>query len=203
MRVLAKSIFLLALLTTPRAFAQEPGAGGVCITEEQKEKLRKAILELDAIKNSPAEITVKEPIVIVRDWQDRVYINGGEKKPIQLKLKMGETIERDMSVTLPVMTYYREKPPDPMFRLRIRAQAGFLVPDLFKKDISVPERMDAGLGFDFFHINILNLSVYVGARSTGIGPGVDITRNFGVYSNFSIKYDGFTLGNLTGAYFSF
>jgi len=198
-----KRIFLLAFLATSSAFAQEPPPGGVCLTEDQKEKLRKVVEELENIKNSPAQIISKDPIIIVRDWENRVYINGGSTKPIKLKLKIGDTIDRDMEVTLPIQVYYREKPPDPMFRLRIRAQAGFLIPEIFKKNLTVPERMDFGIGFDFFHVNLVNLSIYAGARSFGIGPGVDITKNFGGFSNFSIRYDGFTFGNLTGIYFSF
>ena len=152
-----KRVFLLAFLATSLAFAQEPPPGGVCLTQDQREKLRKAVEELENIKSSPAQITTKDPIIIVRDWEDRVYVNGGSTKPIKLKLKIGDTIDRDLEATLPIQVYYREKPPDPMFRLRIRAQAGLLVPETIRtiKGNSDPF-WDGQLSFDFFHIDNLD-----------------------------------------------
>ncbi|HEY8097920.1 MAG TPA: hypothetical protein VIE65_17825, partial [Methylobacter sp.] len=138
------------------------------------------------------------------DWDDRVYINGGSKKPIQATLKLGDTINRDMEMTLPIKVYYREKPPDPMFRLRIRAQAGILVPELIHTLQGKNDPFwDAGIGWDFFHLNAVNIAAYTGIRSVGAGIGLDLTKNFGPYLGYSLKYDGFQSSLLTGIYFSF
>jgi hypothetical protein len=178
---------------------------GVCLNKEQKEQVTIAVKELDEIKSSKAKIEVTEPIIIIRDWEDRIYINGGEKKPIKLKLKIGKTIDRDMEMTLPIQVGYREKPPDPMFRLRIRAQAGFLIPTIFESPIEehILDGMDAGIGWDFFHLDFVNLSVYTGIRSVGGGLGLDLTKNFGPYLGYSLIYDGFQSAALAGIYFSF
>lgn len=183
-------------------------SGGICLTKDQRDKLSEAVLELQDIHGSKAEIELQEPIVIIRDWEDRIFVNGGEKKPIELKLRVGKHIDRDLEVQLPIQVFYREEPPDPMFRLRIRAQLGILVPQLIK---TVGDRndlepfWDAGVGWDFFHIQNLSLNVaaYTGIRSAGLGAGLDLTKNFGIYAGYGIMYDGWDHTLLTSVYFAF
>ena len=70
-------------------------------------------------------------------------------------MKIGQTIDRDLEMTLPIQIGYREEPSDPMFRLRIRAQAGILVPELVQTIQGQSESFwDAQVGFDFFHLKI-------------------------------------------------
>lgn len=215
---------LAALLLSGPALAQDPeperppcsqellDSGGICLTKEQKEKLVKAVKELEDIHGSKAEIELEEPIVIVRDWEDRVYVNGGEKKPIKMKLKIGEHVDRDLEVQLPIRVYYREEPPDPWFRLRVRFQAGILIPEAIRSirntddgddETGLEEFWDAGLSWDFLHYDALNLAVYTGIRSVGIGPGVDLTKNFGLYAGYSFVYASLGHSLQTAAYFSF
>ena len=177
---------------------------GTCLSESDSAQVAAALKELKGIKESPAKIEVTDEIVIIRDWDNRVYINGGTAKPIKLKLKLGPTIERDMEATLPIQVNYREKPPDPMFRLRIRAQAGMLVPEMIKSfSGGVKDFWDASVGLDFFHIGPVNLAVSPGIRSIGIGPGFDITKNFGVTAGYAFIYRGFDSSAFTSIYFSF
>lgn len=197
-----KHIFL-AFLCPSLAFAQEPPPGGVCLTQEQKETLKKAVDELENIKNSKAEIKINDPIIIIRDFDNRVYINSGEQKPIKLKLKIGATIDRDMELILPIQVHYREKPPDPMFRLRIRAQVGPLIPRIFDDLERADRGLDGSIGFDFFHIDSVNLSINTGIRSVGATPGLDLTKNFGIFGGYALIYDGFISNGLVGTYFSF
>jgi len=105
-----------------------------------------------------------------------------------------------MQIQLPIRVYYRPKPPDPMFRLRLRAQAGILLPMIWK---DAKGGWDAGLSFDFFHVGDVNVAAYTGVRSAGGGVGLDLTRNFGPYVGYSLVYDGFASGVLAGAFFSF
>lgn len=182
-----------------------PEPGGICLTAEQKAQVTEAVKELDTIKKSKAEIQL-EPIVIIRDWEDRVYINGGEKKPIKLKLKLGPTIDRDMELTLPIQIGYREKPPDPMFRLRFRAQLGFLVPtliDVVRDGDTITEGLEGGLGLDFFHLDWFNVAVHTGVRSIGGGVGFDLTRNFGLYGGYAFVYSTLKSNGFVSIYFSF
>ena len=121
-----------------------------------------------------------------------------------MKLRLGKTIERDMAVILPTRVYYRPKPPDPMFRLRVRAQIGILIPELIKTFTgNVQSFWDGSLGLDFFHFKTANVAIYAGVRSVGIGPGIDLTKNFGITSGYAFVYDGFRSSIFLSSYFSF
>jgi len=177
-----------------------PPPFSLCLEPGDAKTVVASLKELRSIKESKAELRFKDEIVLVRDWQDRVYINGGEAKPVDATLTLGDTISRDMQVQLPVQVYYRPRPPDPMFRLRVRAQAGILLPMIWKDSKG---GWDAGLSFDFFHYDVFNLAAYTGVRSAGGGVGLDLTKNFGPYLGYSLVYDGLTSGVMLGTYFSF
>jgi len=200
--LLAASASLAASADDPVPCVPEPG--GKCLTKGQFEAVKKALEELDSIHKSPAVVTTPDSVVVISDWDGRVYVNGGDTKPIRLKVKIGDTVDRDMAVTLPSVVYYRPKPPDPMFRLRIRAQAGLLVPELVRTAGGDKQSFwDAGIGWDFFHLGAVNLSAYTGVRSLGGGLGLDLTRNFGPYVGYSLVYDGLRSSVNAGVYFSF
>lgn len=194
---------LSALLFSSRALADDPPPCpppyAVCLTAEEKQTVGDSLRELKEIKEAKATVKVTDDIVIVRDWEDRVYVNGGSGKPIRATLTLGSTVERDLELQLPVQTFYREKPPDPMFRLRVRAQAGVLFPRVLD---SFKDGWDAGIGWDFMHVGPANLSAYTGIRSVGGGLGVDLTKNFGPYVGYAFLYDGLKSGVLGGVYFS-
>ncbi len=182
-----------------------PPQFAVCLTPDQRDKVVAAVKELDDIKNSKAEITVKEPVEIVQDWKGRIYVNGGDKKPLELKLKIGKTIDRDMEMTLPTHVYQRPAPPDPPFRARFRAQMGLLVPEIIQsiRDKHLQFFWDAGIALDFLHYDALNVSAYVGAQSLGGFIGADITKNFGLSVGPVLVYQSLKPSLWTGAYFAF
>ena len=183
-------------------------SGGVYLTKINKNKIIKALKELKNIYDSKAELIFKEPIIIIRDWKDRIYINGGAKKPIKVELKIGKHIDRDFNASLPIRIFYRKAPPVPWFRLRIRAQVGILVLEAIH-DISGTNNLrpfwDAGIGWDFMRIPMINLNLagYTGIRSVGGGVGLDLTKNFGVYVGYGLIYNGFRSSVLTSFYFAF
>lgn len=203
-------LFLALLLFPSISSAQNTDCpirdkGGICLSKEDKEKLIAAIRELDSIHSAPAEITI-EPITIVRDWQNRVYINGQEGKPLRLKLKIGETIDRDLEVQLPVQLSYREAPPPPMFRLRIRAQLGLLSTPLLniaEDSDNIANSIDGGIGWDWFGVSNFNSAIYTGIRGFGPQVGYDLTKNFGITGGFHIIYDGLKGTGALQFYFSF
>lgn len=199
-------IALSAALATSPAAAEEcvPPPGGKCLTAEQFEAVKKALREYDNVQDSPAELKLEQPLVIVQDWHGRVYVNGGDRKPIPAKLKIGQYVDRDMAVTVETRVFYREKPPDPMFRLRIRAQAGLLVPQLVTAVGGEKQNFfDGGVGLDFFHLGPVNVSANVGVFSSGGGLGLDLTKNFGVLAGYALVYDGLKSSVLAGTYLSF
>jgi hypothetical protein len=203
-RIIFIRIFWAVLLCCNAAGAQTPppapvpASGGVCLTAEEKQKVVAAVQELKKIKDSPAVLKIQDPVEIISDWDGRVYL----QQKIPAKLTIGDTIDRDLVITLDSKVAYRPKPPDPMFRLRIRAQAGVLIPQLFQTD-SGWNKYDAQLALDFWHIGVVNVNVATGIRSAGGGVGIDLTKNFGPFLNYALVYDGFKSGILIGGYFSF
>lgn len=179
-------------------------SGGRCLSSDQLNRVKKALEELDGIHQAKATVEVQDTVTIISDWDGRVYVNGGETNPVRMKLKLGDTIDRDMAIVLPTQVYYRPKPPDPMFRLRIRAQAGLLIPGALKRLKGESSSFaDAGIGWDFFHLGSFNVSGYTGVASLGAGFGLDLTKNFGPYVGYALVYDGLQSSILGGVYFSF
>lgn len=207
-------IIIAILLASSTSLAQEEcsecNSPNVCLSAEEFKLVKKAIVELDEIKSSKAEITIEDEIIIIRDWQDRIYINGGQNKPLQAKLKIGDTIDRDLEIILPIEVGYREKPPTKTFRLRLKAQLGILALetiDTISGD-EINPFWDAGLAYDFLKFDFLkaefiNLNLYTGIRSAGGGVGFDLTKNFGTYLGYSFVYESVTSSLLIGTYFSF
>lgn len=201
------ALLLILSLSIP-ALAQEPTpctpCEGKCLTQAQVDKLRKALDELDDLHKSPAIVELQEPIVVIRDWDGRVYVSGGSDKPIPMRIRIGKSIDRSMAVTMDSRVWYRPEPEPPMLRLRIRAQAGLLVFETVKTASGDSRAFwDAGVGWDFMHFGVLNFAAFTGVRSAGVGPGVDLTNNFGIYAGYSLVYDGLKSSALATAYFSF
>lgn len=212
-----RAFLLVALLMAPSLAMADPDPapacipppGGKCLTKEQVDLITQAVQELDDIHKAPALVEIKQPIIVIQDWQGRTYINGGTNKPINVKVTIGSHVDRDLAMTLPIVVNYRDKPPDPIFRLRIRAEFGILVPQAIQTLLGTKQNMlDGGLALDFLHYKIFNVAVYAGVFSSGIGVGLDITRNFGIASKLVVRYEGLLnatdyLSNMTGIYFSF
>jgi len=200
--------FLIFLPSTSSAEGEEkppcPPPYAICLTEEEKGKVVDAVKELDDIKSSPAELELKESVVVIRDWQGRVYVNGGDQKPITVKLRIGRIIDRDLEMKLPVHVYERDEPEDPMFRARFRAQIGLMVPEIVRiaTDGKLDWFWDGGVSLDFFHYDVFNVSLYVGVQSLGGGLGIDITKNFGIYAGPHLSYQSLGLTAWIGPYFS-
>jgi hypothetical protein len=197
---------LFFCISTPvnTTWAQDSTCEGKCLTEEQVKKLKEAIDELDDIHKSPAVGHFQDQVVIIRDWDGRVYVNGGSGQPLKLKIQIGKHVDRDMEVQLNPRVWYRPEPEPPMFRLRVRAQAGILIPDMVRTIGGHKEAFwDGGIGWDFFHLSYLNAALFTGIRSVGAGLGIDLTKNFGVYAGYSFVYSETKSSALTAAYFSF
>jgi hypothetical protein len=203
MKGVASALFVLSIGNLASAQECVP-CDGKCLTPGQVEKLRDAVDELKDIHESPVVVKFQDPVVVIRDWDGRVYVNGGSEKPLRLKVTVGEHVDRDVLATVESRVWYKPEPESPMFRLRIRAQAGVLIPEVAKTVSGDEEQFwDGGIGWDFFHIGDVNLAAFTGVRSVGIGPGIDVTKNFGFYAGYAVVYDGFSSSALATAYFSF
>jgi len=181
-----------------------PAKADTCFNDNETKQIEQMVLELNDIHDSETELWLEEPILIIHDWDGRTYVNGGDTKPIRAKLTIGHFIERELQIQLPVNVQTREKPPDPMFRLRFRAQVLLLFPGLADYMAGKGDKpFDGGLGLDFFHIDFFNVSVNVGVLSFGSTIGIDATKNFGLHAGYVMLYSGFRSGSTLGVYFSF
>lgn len=207
MKLTSRLMFAVLLLTSRNAYAEEcvPPSGGKCLNDSQWSQVKEALKELDSIKKSEVSGQFLDSIEIVHDWDGRVYVNGGDGKtgkPIRMRVTLG-TIDRTLSVTLPTNVYYRERPPDPMFRFRIRAQVGILLPNVWSGNGEKSSFMDAGVGWDFFHLGPVNLDVSTGISAVGAGVGFDFTKNWGIRAGYALTYRDFRSSAILGTYFSF
>ena len=177
---------------------------GKCLSPQQLTAVETALKELQDIHSSVMTVDQKDPIKIVEDWDGRVYVNGGSTKPIQMRVQVGQYVDRTLDVTLKTEVYYAPKPPDPMFRSRVRAELGILLPQLTQTVSSGDNKyFDYWLALDFFHIDWFNVSVNAGVQSMSSGVGVDITKNFGLTTGYALTYSGFKSNIFFAGYFSF
>lgn len=198
--------FLILLWPTPSLadVPCTPPPGGKCITAQQLSEIKQALDELGNIHSAPAVVTTNDKIEIIQDWGGRVYVNGGSTATLKLQLSLGDTVKREMALELTPIISTREKPEDPPFRLRIRAQAGLLATQLVRTSEGHYQTFwDMGISLDFFHVSSFNVASYLGVNSLGAGVGYDLTRNFGPYIGYSLAYEGPSSSLLIGAYFSF
>jgi hypothetical protein len=201
------NFFLLPLFLLPVAAQIAPETRtveAVCTDASVIDRCMEAAMELKDLHDSSAEIEFHDPVIIVHDWDGRIYVDGGDQKPMRATLTIGHFVERELEMTLPISVQYREEPPEPMFRLRFRAQAGILVPEVIKVfDGQATRTFDAQLGLDWFHLGPFNTSVNLGVVSCGAGFGMDLTKNFGLMAGYAFIYSKLQSGAITGIYFSF
>ena len=207
-QVIVAVAFVIAFFTSLRTHAQDlppcPPEYKLCLTKSQHKVVIDALKELRNIKKSQAELTFKDDVIIIHDWEKRIYVNGGDKKPLRLELKLG-TVNRELEATLPVQVHYREEPPDPPFRFRLRAQGGILPPQIFQsiRDEEFHIFWTGSVGLDFLHYDFLNLSAVIGVSGIGGAVGVDLTKNFGIYAGPVVLYDEWQASLDAGVYFAF
>lgn len=176
----------------------------ICVDSKILDKCAEAAMEIQDLHDSAAEIEFHDSIIIVHDWDGRIYVDGGEAKPIKATLTIGHFIERDLEMTLPILVQYREAPPESMFRLRFRAQAGILVPQVINIfDGQATRTFDAQFGLDWAHLGPFNTSINLGVVSCGTGVGIDITKNFGLMGGYAFIYSKIKSAAIIGSYFSF
>lgn len=211
MKLIPAAAIASSLLFPSVALAEDlppcPPEYEVCLTKDEAGKVVQAVEELDRIKKSEVKLEFKEPVVIVRDWKDRVYVNGGGKNPVKAQVKLGDTVDREMSVTLPTRVSFRPEPPEPQFafRARVRANVGILIPEIVRsvRDEEFEDFWSFGVDLDFVKLDIFNINAHLGSAGVGGGVGIDITKNFGASVNVLCTWVEWGPTASTGVYFSF
>ena len=191
---------IIALAPQPALAQQACPNDSICVERDDLVKMLKVLEERQCLDQTPPTLKM-DPIVIVTDEAGRVYYSGDEPIPYTLTLDWCHySIEAKGKVNA---TVAMKEPKTWGFRFRPKAHLGYIpLRPLFDGNTAA-DGIDAGLAVDFVYYKFLNLNAYAGFRSVGIGPGVDITKNFGGILAYSLAYTEPHHGLYAGIYFAF
>lgn len=158
------------------------------------------ILEGQKCRNENKPTFELDAISIVQDQEGRIYGSGAAPQPYTLKMDWcNYSVTAAGKVQLLVA---KREPPTWGFRFRPKFSSGFLFADAFVKT-DVGSAIDVGILWEGFFYKSLNLNVATGFRSSGLGIGLDLTKNFGAYAGYAVSYSGFRSNPYIGVSFAF
>lgn len=158
--------------------------GMVCVEKTDWDKVATVLREKQCMLDKAPQLS-SDPIMIVVDKQGRIYGSGSSPKPLTLHLEWCNYDITATGQTTIVAAQYVE--PDWGFRFRPKATVGILGTELLVGE-PVKNAVDGGVLLEPFYFHFLNLNGYIGVRSTGVGLGLDVTRNFGVNMSYAITW---------------
>lgn len=172
-----------------------------CVDKEDLKKFLQLARERKCLDDNPPTFKV-DPITIITDEDGRVFYTGNDPEhPYKLEMSWCHyDVKGEGEVK--VLAAMKE-PPIWGFRFRPKAYMGYMpVKPFIEKDFYAG--LDAGVMLDLLYYRWFNLNVAAGFRSTGLGVGVDITKNFGGYVGYAFSYDLKPVNNVMVAfYFAF
>lgn len=174
----------LLLLVTP-VKGEECAGGSQCIPPQDMEKIREVLVEKKCLQTEKPSFTL-DPITIVTDEKGRVFYTGADPNPYKIKMKWCN-YEAEGTGKVNLVAGLKE-PQTLGFRFRPKAYLGYLPLEPLTYQKTGTEGIDAGLMLDFFHWQFANVNVAVGFRSFGLGAGIDVTQNFGLYAGYAMSW---------------
>lgn len=208
-RVLAALVLLVApawgqdVAVAPTTSLQPttaPACNGTCVPQEDMEAIVAVLREKKCLLSEAPKYDL-DPITIIVDEDGRIFFTGADPKPYTLKMDWC-SYKVEAQGTVKVVVAMRE-PSTWGFRFRPKAYLGYLPLEPLVNDTDAKSGIDAGLMLDFFHIQWANVNVAVGFRSTGLGIGVDITKNFGAYAGYALAWNNWSHNANTALWFAF
>lgn len=191
---------LLVLMPTIPVKAEECAEGSMCVAQKDMDMIREVLQEKKCLQTTKPTFEL-DPIIIVTDEKGRVFFSGADPKPYQLKMKWCN-YEADGTGTVNVVAALKE-PSTLGFRFRPKAYLGYLPAEPLFHNKKGTAGIDAGLMLDFFHWQVANMNVAVGFRSFGLGAGVDVTQNFGLYAGYAMTWKDWNHNLNTALWFAF
>lgn len=192
----------VALTFAPTATAQSappPSEDKVCLIREDFQRFLDIAIERQCLERKPPSFEV-DSITVLTDTDGRVFYTGADpSKPYQVRMRWCHydvTAEGKVTLVAAMQT-----PPTSGVRFRPKAYLGYLPLKLSKGKLN--DGVDAGLLIDWLFIHEFNLNVSAGFRSLGVGVGVDLTQNFGVYAGYALGYTTPTHNINASFYFAF
>jgi hypothetical protein len=195
-------LLALAILLVARPVEAQTCSGGTCVPPEDMAVFVKLLRDQKCRNETKPEFKL-DPVTIVTDQEGRVFVSGGGPKPYALTMVWCNYEVRaegkvDIVVAVP------ERPEEPTWGLRFRPKfsSGLLVFEAFRRD-PWTEAIDVGALWDVAFYKLLSLNFATGLRSSGVGIGVDITKNFGGYLGYAMAYSGLRHNPYVGLSFAF
>lgn len=180
----------LAALTPSIAQAQETCQNTdtqICVDREDLRKFLELAKERQCLDQTLPQFQL-DPVTIITDHEGRVYYTGNDPDhPYKLHMQWCH-YKVDGEGKIKIVAAMNE-PPTWGFRFRPKAYLGYLPLKALESDSSYSEGIDAGVMLDFLYYKSLNLDVAAGFRSVGLGLGLDLTTNFGVYAGYAFTWD--------------
>ena len=171
----------------------------VCLPRQDFQRFLDIALERQCLEKKKPVFEV-DPITVVTDSEGRVFYTGADpNKPYRVTMSWCH-YEVEAVGKVSIVAAMKE-PATSGLRFRPKAYLGHLPLKLAKGKFH--DGIDAGLLVDWLFIHDFNLNVAAGFRSLGLGVGVDLTKNFGVYAGYAIGYTAPTHNVNASIYFSF
>lgn len=192
---------LVLALTTPIKTQISCPEDSICVHQDDLATMLK-ILEERKCLDQTIPVLKTDPILVVTDEDGRVYYSGNDPIPYTLTMDWcNYHIEAEGEINV---TVAMKQPKTWGFRFRPKAHLGYLpLRPLVLDNVTAADGVDAGLAVDFVYYKFVNLNAYAGFRSVGVGPGVDITKNFGGMLAYSLSYTEPYHGFYAGISFAF
>ena len=192
-------LILITLLFSSAALAQECPEGHTCVENSDMEHFLELARQKKCMQEVLPEVEASD-LVITVDKDGRVYGSGTGLQPYTLQVNWCQyTIKATSQVRLQVA---KKGEPRWGFRFRLKATFGVLVAEAFHAD-EAQDVLDGGLLLEAFHVRWFNINAYVGVRSVGVGVGVDLTKNMGVYVGYSLLWANWRSSPIVSTSFAF
>lgn len=184
--MLTRVALLVALMVLPvSAFAQDACEGGVCVRSADMQKFIKLARD-QKCRELNAPVVTSDGVQIILDRDGRVYGSGTGSQPLKLHVDWCN-YALDATSSVKVLAAQRVE-PDFGFRFRLKGVLGILAAEPFHSGKNFYSGLDIGVLVEPLHWKFVNLNVYGGARSSGLGLGIDLTKNMSAYAGYAITW---------------
>jgi hypothetical protein len=195
----AASLALVVFFTPHVSSALECSADSTCVPPSDMQSIVTILQEKQCLSTEKPHFNL-DPITIVVDREGRVYYSGSDPQPYSLTMKWCNfEVQGEGKISVVVA---KNEPPVWGFRFRPKFAGSYLFVDGFSSSKAV-DGVDIGVLWDFLYYKALNVNVATGFRSVGGGVGLDLTRNFGVYTGYALSWWSLKHNPQLGLYFSF
>jgi hypothetical protein len=197
-----KRLLAIGLLLWPALVkAEECAQGSTCVPPDDLAAMVAVLKEKKCLQTEKPAFTL-DPITVITDEKGRIFYTGADPlHPYTLRMKWCSYTAEGTGHTQVIAAV--KEPSTWGFRFRPKAYLGYLPAEPLFHDSSARQGIDAGLMLDFFHVKFANVNAAVGFRSTGLGFGVDVTQNFGVYAGYALAWASWNHNLNSALWFAF